>query len=76
MADIALGGSLNLWVLRRFGVLAQAAYLVPLFLRNNMPWTPASWYVTYSLAAPLVLAVVSGWALYTILKARTPAATI
>jgi hypothetical protein len=76
MLDVALGTSLNLWTLRRFGVLAQAAFLVTLPLRNNMPWTPESWYTAYALTAPLVLAAVAGWALYTILTARRPAATI
>ena len=71
MLDVALGTILNLWVLRRFGVLAQAAFLVTLFLRHNLPWTPASWYVSYSLTTPLVVAAVSGWALYTILASRT-----
>ncbi len=76
MVDITLGGALNIWVLRRFGVLAQAAFLSTLFLRNNLPWTPASWYTAYSLTAPLVLAALAGWVLYTILIARAPAATI
>ena len=73
MLDVVLGTSLNLWVLRRFGVLAQAAFLVTFFLRNNMPWTPVSWYAIYSLIAPLALAAVAGWALYTILVSRAPA---
>jgi hypothetical protein len=76
MADTALGGTLNIWVLRRFGVLAQAAFLSTLFLRNNLPWTPVSWYTAYSLTAPLVVAAVSGCALYIILRARPSAATI
>jgi len=76
MVDLALGTTLNLGVLRRFGVLAQAAYLAINGLRGAMPWTPTSWYATYSLTAPLVLAAVAGWALYTILTARPSAATI
>jgi hypothetical protein len=76
MADFAIGAALNLWVLRRFGVLAQAAFVAVFFIRNDMPWTPVSWYTTYSLTAPLLLAAVAGWALYTILAARAPAATI
>jgi len=76
MVDLALGVSLNLWVLRRFGVLAQASFLVINGLRGAMPWTPVSWYATYALTAPLVVAAVASWALYTILKARAPAATI
>jgi hypothetical protein len=72
VADVALGTSLNLWVLRRFGLLGQAAYLVSLPLRGNMPWTPVSWYTTYSLVAPFVVVAIVGWALYTILAARAP----
>jgi serine/threonine-protein kinase len=70
MLDTALGGSLNLWTLRRFGVLAQAAYLFLFFLRFGVPWTPASWYAAYSLTAPFLLATVSGYALYTIVRFR------
>jgi hypothetical protein len=76
VADVALGTTLNFWVLRRFGLLGQAAYLITLGLRNDMPWTPASWYTTYSLLAPLVVAAICCWALYTILASRekiTPA---
>ncbi len=59
-----------IWLLRRFGLLALAAYVVVFELMVNMPWAAASWYTAYSLATPVLIAAVCACALYTILVSR------
>jgi hypothetical protein len=63
----------EIWILRRFGLLALVALSCANGMGRNMPFTAASWYVPLSLTTPLFFAAVAAWALYTILAAR-PAA--
>lgn len=65
-----LGTAKNVWVLRRFGLLALAADLCLWGLLKAAPLTVASWYAAYSLTTPTLLAAVAAWTLYVILTSR------
>jgi predicted Ser/Thr protein kinase len=67
---IALNAT-QIWILRRFGMLALAALICTFPLAQLMPFAVASWYAALSLTTPLVIASVAAWSLYVILTSRS-----
>jgi len=59
-----------IWLLRRFGLLAFATYVVVFYLGIDMPLAATSWYTGYSLTTPVVITAVCASALYSILASR------
>ena len=60
----------NIWILRRFGLLALVALVSTMLLALWSPCAVASWYAALSLTTPLIFTAVAAWSLYTILAAR------
>jgi len=65
----------QIWILRRFGMLALAALICTFPLAQSLPFTVASWYAALSLTTPLIVASVAAWSLYAILAPRPGAAS-
>ena len=61
---------MQIWLLRRFGILALAAQKFTEVLTDSLPFTVTSWYAALSLTTPLVIASVAAWSLYAILSSR------
>jgi hypothetical protein len=58
-------------VLRRFGLLAQATMVVVVYtLIPQMPVTFGSWYAGRELAGVIIMGAVAAWALWVIVSAR------
>jgi hypothetical protein len=60
----------QIWILRRFGMLALAALICTFPLAQVMPFAVASWYAALSLTTPLIVASVAAWSLYAILASQ------
>ena len=67
---LVLGLAMDVWVLRRFGLLALTANLCVIGLLKGAPLAVASWYAALSLTTPLLIAAVAAWSLYVILTSR------
>lgn len=61
----------QIWIPRRFGMLALAALICTFPLAQLMPFAVASWYAALSLTTPLVIASVAAWSLYVILTSQS-----
>ncbi len=60
----------DVWILRRFGLLALVAMLFAQGSVQNVPLVAASWYTALSLTTPLLIAAAAAWALYVIVTSR------
>jgi serine/threonine-protein kinase len=56
----------NVWILRRFGLLALVVMIYAQGAVQAVPLVAASWYAALSLTTPLLVAAVAAWALYVI----------
>jgi serine/threonine-protein kinase len=62
--------AMDVWILRRFGLLALVANVCVYGLLKAAPLAVASWFAAYSLTTPTLLAAVAAWTLYVILTSR------
>jgi hypothetical protein len=62
--------AMDVWILRRFGLLALTANLCVYGLLKAAPLAVASWYAAYSLTTPLLITSLAAWSLYVILTSR------
>jgi hypothetical protein len=67
----ALAFYVEVWVLRRFGLLANATLVVVVYsLLPQMPVTFGSWYAGRELAGLGIMAAIAAWALWVIVSAQ------
>ena len=65
-----LGLATNVWILRRFGLLALVAMVCENGVVQNFPFTAAPCYAPLALTTPLLVASLAAWSLYVILTSR------
>jgi hypothetical protein len=67
---MVLAVAMDVWILRRFGLLALAATVFTSIAIHEVPLAVTSWYAAYSLTTPLLIAAVAAWSLYAVLTSR------
>ena len=60
----------NVFILRRFGLIALVATVFASGSVQNHPLTATSWYAPLALTTPVILAALAAWSLYVIVTSR------